>query len=127
MSNAIVIRHKGDFKKSYKFLHHVLKINYRSILDRFGKRGVEALSSATPTDSGETATSWKYDIEESAGQISIVWSNENINQGVNIAIILQYGHGTGTGGYVVGRDYINPALQPVFDEMANTVWKELIS
>lgn len=127
MSNAIVIRHKGDFKKSYKFLHHVLKINYRSILDRFGKRGVEALSSATPTDSGETAISWKYDIEESAGQISIVWSNENINQGVNIAIILQYGHGTGTGGYVVGRDYINPALQPVFDEMANTVWKELIS
>ena len=120
------IRHKGNFSKTTKFLHHVLRFDYKTILNRYGKMGVEALAEATPRDSGRTAEAWKYDIEESSNGVSIVWSNENINDGVNIAVILQYGHGTNNGGYVVGRDYINPALQPVFDKMANTVWKELI-
>ena len=120
------IKHKGNFSKTTKFLHHVLRFDYKTILNRYGKMGVEALAEATPRDTGRTAEAWKYDIEESSNGVSIVWSNENINDGVNIAVILQYGHGTNNGGYVVGRDYINPALQPVFDKMANTVWKELI-
>lgn len=120
------IRHKGNFSKTTKFLHHVLQFDYKTILNRYGKMGVQALAEATPRDSGRTAEAWKYDIEENSNWVSIVWSNENINDGVNIAVILQYGHGTNNGGYVVGRDYINPALQPVFDKMANTVWKELI-
>lgn len=123
---ALVIKHRGSFKKTAKFLHNILRFDYKTILARYGKQGVQALMDATPLDSGKTAEAWKYDIEEDSNGVSIVWSNENVNKGVNIAIILQYGHGTGTGGYVVGRDYINPALQPIFDEMAKTVWKELI-
>lgn len=123
----ISIKSKGSFNKTTKFLHNILRIDYKLILAKYGKKGVKALSDATPIDSGVTADSWKYDIEETASGLSIVWSNENLNDGVNIAILLQYGHGTRNGGYVVGRDYINPAIQPIFDEMANAVWKELIS
>lgn len=123
---ALVIKHRGSLKKTTKFLHNILRFDYKTILARYGKQGVQALMDATPLDSGKTAEAWKYDIEEDSNGVSIVWSNENVNKGVNIAIILQYGHGTGTGGYVAGRDYINPALQPIFDEMAKTVWKELI-
>ena len=123
---ALVIKHRGSFKKTTQFLHNILRFDYKTILGRYGKQGVQALMDATPLDSGKTAEAWKYDIEEDSNGVSIVWSNENVNKGVNIAIILQYGHGTGTGGYVAGRDYINPALQPIFDEMAKTVWKELI-
>jgi len=126
MSSIITIKHRGNFSKSYKFLKNVINLDYKAILDRYGIKGVEALSANTPFDTGNTANSWSYSIEENRSSISIVWSNENLNDGVNIAIILQYGHGTGTGGYVEGRDYINPALRPVFDEMANTIWKELI-
>ena len=121
----ISIKSKGSFNKTTKFLHNILRIDYKLILAKYGKKGVKALSDATPIDSGVTAESWKYDIEETASGLSIVWSNENLNDGVNIAILLQYGHGTRNGGYVVGRDYINPAIQPIFDEMANAVWKEL--
>ena len=95
------------------------------ILDKYGREGVEALSAATPVDSGKTASSWKYDIEHSSRGASISFSNTNINKGVNIAIILQYGHGTRNGGYVQGRDYINPAIQPVFDRIVNEAWKEV--
>lgn len=123
----ISIKSKGSFNKTTKFLHNILRIDYKLILAKYGKKGVKALSDATPIDSGVTAESWKYDIEETASGLSIVWSNENLNDGVNIAILLQYGHGTRNGGYVVGRDYINPSIQPIFDEMANAVWKELIS
>lgn len=121
----ISIKTTGSFNKTTKFLHNILRIDYKLILAKYGKRGVKALSDATPIDSGVTADSWKYDIEEGPKGLSIVWSNENLNDGVNIAILLQYGHGTRNGGYVVGRDYINPAIQPIFDEMANAVWKEL--
>ena len=95
------------------------------ILDKYGREGVNALSSATPVESGVTAASWYYEIEHSSGSAAIQFYNSNVNKGVPIAIILQYGHGTGTGGWVQGRDYINPAIQPLFDKMAEEVWKEV--
>lgn len=123
----IFFSHKGDFKKTEKFLKKSLGRDYRSVLDKYAQQGVEALSTATPKDSGETAASWYYDIIQNEGSLSIVWNNSHINKGVNIAIILQYGHGTRTGGYVQGRDYINPALRPIFDKLAEAAWKEVIS
>lgn len=96
-------------------------------LDKYGREGVAALAAATPIDTGNTAGSWVYEIVREAGSASIVFSNTNVVNGENIAILLQYGHGTGTGGYVVGRDYINPAIQPIFDKIANNAWKEVTS
>lgn len=116
---------RGSFKNTEKFLKKPYGKNVRSILNRYGKIGVQALSSATPKDSGLTAASWGYSIEEDGSSTKIVWSNTNVNKGVNIAVILQYGHGTGNGGYVVGIDYINPALKPVFDSIADVLWKEV--
>lgn len=121
----ITIKTKGDFKKTAKFLDKLLKLFDSNILDYYGRKGVEALSSATPKDSGKTAESWDYEIIKNGNKASLRWFNTNVNDGVNIAIILQYGHGTGTGGYVVGRDYINPAIQPIFDEIAKSIWKEV--
>lgn len=121
----ITIKTKGDFKKTAKFLDKLLKLFDSDILDYYGRKGVEALSSATPKDSGKTAESWDYEIIKNGKKASLRWFNTNVNDGVNIAIILQYGHGTGTGGYVVGRDYINPAIQPIFDEIAKSIWKEV--
>ena len=123
----ISFRHKGDFKKTEKFLKKSLGRDYRKVLEKYGERGVEALRANTPKDTGNTADSWTYSLEERSGYLSVVWFNSNMQDGVNIAIILQYGHGTGTGGYVEGRDYINPALQPIFDEMAEAAWKEVTS
>ena len=121
----ITIRHKGNFKKTDRFFGRILDAVHLSNLDSFGQRGVEALASATPKDSGKTAESWQYEIERSADAVTIRWFNTNVNKGVNIAIILQRGHGTRNGGYVKGRDYINPAIQPIFDEIAETAWKEI--
>lgn len=118
---------KGNWNKTEQFLRKSNRLDLRRQLDKYGKAGVDALSKATPVDTGKTASSWDYEIEEGAGQVSIVWTNSNINQNVNIAIIIQYGHGTGTGGYVQGIDYINPAMKPVFDELADAVWKEVTS
>ena len=95
------------------------------MLDKYGRVGVDALSSATPSDSGLTASSWSYEIEHSSSSAVIKFTNSNINKGVPIAIILQYGHGTGTGGWVQGRDYINPAIQPIFDKIVQDAWKEV--
>ena len=117
---------KGGWDKSYSFLKNVSNKHHFKVLDHFGQTGVEALSSATPVDSGATASAWRYEIHNDSGGVSISFHNDNINQNVNIAIILQYGHGTGTGGWVEGRDYINPAIQPVFDEMAEQLWKEVV-
>lgn len=108
-----------------KFLNKVSKLKVRGILEKNGQRGVNALSAATPKESGKTSGAWAYEINETGGGYSITWTNSNINDGVNIAVILQYGHGTGTGGYVEGRDYINPALQPVFDDIAESIWREV--
>lgn len=121
----IRFRQKGDFSKLTSYLERAKRAVRLSDLDRFGRQGVAALSSATPVDSGETAASWYYEITNKNGIIRISFLNKNIQNGVPIAIILQYGHGTGTGGWVEGRDYINPSIQPIFDQIANTAWKEV--
>lgn len=121
----ITFSHKGDLKKTINFLTRAQKVDIVRILDKYGKEGVNALASATPVDSGLTAASWIYEIRDSGGSVSIIWKNTNIVNGVPIAIILQYGHATGTGGFVQGRDYINPAIQPIFDKIADEVWGEV--
>ena len=121
----IKVRQKGDFKKLTSFLEKATEGRDIGILDKYGKKGVAALSSATPVDTGLTASSWFYKIENKNGVAKIEFHNSNIQNGVPIALILQYGHGTKNGGYVVGRDYINPAIQPVFDELAKNAWKEV--
>lgn len=124
----IVIHQKGDFKKLTRFLERSKEVVHRGILDKYGKRGVEALAAATPKDTGLTASSWSYKIKNNPGSgASITFYNSNIQNGVPIAIVLQYGHATKNGGWVEGRDYINPAIQPIFDEMAEAVWKEVVS
>lgn len=121
----ISFRQKGDFSKLTAYLERAKKgVNIRG-LDKYGREGVAALSSATPVDTGHTAKSWYYEIENLNGTVRISFCNSNIQNGVPIAIILQYGHGTGTGGWVEGRDYINPAIQPIFDKMANDAWREV--
>lgn len=123
----ITFRQKGDFSKATSYLEKLREKARLGVLDKYGREGVAALSSATPVDTGLTAASWFYTIERSSDSIAIVFNNSNRNKGVMIAIILQYGHGTGTGGWVQGRDYINPAIQPVFDKIAEQVWKEVTS
>lgn len=117
--------HKGDLSKTEKFLRNLKEKNFLKNLDKYGQMGVDALSSATPIDTGETASSWGYEIHSSGETVSIIWTNSHVNKGVNIALILQYGHGTRNGGYVVGRDYINPAMQPIFDQIADNAWMEV--
>ena len=121
----ITLKQKGELKKTYFFLNRILNRDIYKKLDECGEKGVNALSSATPVDTGRTATSWYYESRITKNHIEIVWKNSNVNNGVPIAIILQYGHGTRTGGYVAGRDYINPAIAPIFDELADSVWKEV--
>ncbi len=121
----ISVRQKGDFSKLTRYLVESKKaINVRD-LDKFGKEGVAALASATPVDSGKTANSWYYEIEITKGSATITFYNSNIQNGIPIAILLQYGHGTRNGGWVQGRDYINPAIQPIFDKIAEKAWKEV--
>lgn len=122
----ITIKSRGNFSKLEKMLKQSIGKDYKRILDRYAKEGVKALSEATPVDTGKTASSWGYEIVQENGRISIHWTNSNVNEGVNIALILQYGHGTGTGGYVQGVDYINPALRPIFDALADAAWKEVV-
>lgn len=121
----ITFRQKGDFSKLTGFLERAKEAVNLGDLDRYGRAGVAALSSATPVDSGETARSWRYEITNKNGVATISFLNSNIQNGVPIAIILQYGHATGTGGWVEGRDYINPALRPIFDQLAKDAWKEV--
>ena len=121
----ITFRHKGDFSKTSKWLRKIREAARLGILDKYGREGVAALASATPTETGRTASSWYYQIERKNGSVAIVFLNSHINKGVPIAIILQYGHGTGTGGWVEGRDYINPAIRPLFDKAANELWREV--
>lgn len=121
----ITFRQKGDFSKLTRFLEKAKEVVHLGDLDKYGRAGVDALASATPVDSGETARSWYYDITNKNGSVVISFRNSNIQNGTPIAIILQYGHGTGTGGWVQGRDYINPAIRPIFDEIANHAWKEV--
>ena len=121
----IRFRHKGDFSKLTSYFEKVKKTVRLSTLDKYGRQGVEALSSATPIDTGETANSWYYEVTSENGIVKISFNNRNVQNGVPIAIILQYGHGTNNGGWVEGRDYINPAIQPLFDKIADEAWKEV--
>ena len=121
----ITLSSKGDFSKLNNYLEKLRESAKVGILDKYGRAGIEVLSAATPVDSGLTASSWYYEIEHIDTGASISFFNSNVNEGVPIAIILQYGHGTGTGGWVEGRDYINPAIQPIFDQIANDVWREV--
>lgn len=123
----ITIRSKGDFSKATRYFKRVKEAAKVDVLDKYGKAGVAALSSATPVDSGVTANSWHYEIKRQNGSARIDFLNSNIENGFPVAIMLQYGHGTGTGGWVEGRDYINPAIQPIFDKIAEDAWKEVTS
>ena len=117
----------GSFKNIKAFLKKMQLGEPFEILNSYAIEGVAALQAHTPVDSGITANSWSYEIQDDGTNLQIIWTNDNVNDGVNIAIILQYGHGTGTGGYVVGRDYINPAMQPTFDKISDRVWKAVTS
>lgn len=124
----IRLRHKGDFKRLEKFLTKAVMVDHRKTLEKYGQKGVAALAEATPKDSGKTAASWDYKIDrKSTHCYEITWVNTNINKGVNIAVILEYGHGTRNGGYVRGRNYIKPAIRPIFDALAKAAWKEVLN
>lgn len=121
----IVIKSKGSFKKTQDYLNGLSKIDFLNILKHYGEVGVRTLAAYTPTDTGLTAGSWSYTIEEANGRYSIVWSNSNINDYVQIAVILQYGHATRNGGWVEGTDYINPSIRPIFEQMTTDVWRRV--
>lgn len=115
----------GDFDKTSKILSQMAKGDFFNLLEHYGQVGVDALASATPVESGLTANSWTYEIIRKPGEYAIVWHNTNVNDGLPVAILIQYGHGTGTGGWVEGYDYINPAIRPIFDQMTDEVWKQV--
>ena len=115
----------GNFNKTTKFLEFLKRGDMYNNLDQYGRKGVDALASATPIDTGETAQSWGYNVGHKKGKVTISWFNTHKVNGVNIAVIIQYGHGTGTGGYVQGRDYINPAIRPIFDQILDDVWRQV--
>lgn len=125
---GVTFKVQGSFKNTERLLQKLSKGDYLKNLDRWGKEGVNALAKHTPVDSAETSTSWDYQIKRSKGSVSIIWTNSHVTvDGDPVAILLQYGHATGTGGYVQGRDFINPAMKPVFDKIAENVRKEVIS
>lgn len=117
--------HKGSFKNTEAFLKRNEQLKIEDILTKYGEEGVNALSEATPKDTGETASSWSYEIVKDSKGYRIYWRNSHVNEGIPIAILIQYGHGTGTGGYVQGRDFINPAMQVIFDNLADSAWREV--
>lgn len=121
----ISIRNKNSFSKTYKYLENTLNAFKSGKMDKYGKMGVDALREATPKDTGKTSESWDYRIINRNGSISIEWFNTNIVDNVNIAVIIQYGHGTKNGGYVKGIDYINPAMKPVFKKISEELWEEI--
>ena len=126
MSRVISFKTTGNLKKTEGFLSRIVQHHYRAKLEHYGYLGVQALRAATPKDSGKTAESWSYEIVQEGDRLGLYWKNDNRNDGVLIAILLQYGHGTGTGGWVEGLDYINPALRPIFEQMSREIWKEVI-
>lgn len=125
--SSFSLESKGSFDKTEAWLRELSRLDIFKALERFGQEGVSALRGATPVDSGETANSWTYEVKQDSTSYSIIWSNTHVEDGRPIAILLQHGHGTGTGGYVQGRDYINPAMRPIFDRMADAAWKAVIS
>ena len=123
----ISFKQKGNFEKTTKYLKKMMKAFEKGVFDKYGQKGVSELKKYTPIDTGTTAASWSYQIVKNDSEVVLEFVNDNINDGVSIALILQYGHGTGTGGYVEGVDYINPALKPVFESMVAEIWKEVIT
>lgn len=121
----ITFVHKGDFSKTNKFLDNLKRFRYINLLNKYGEEGVRALSANTPIDSGITASSWYYEIIEDKGSVTIRWCNSNLSDGIPIAILIQYGHATKNGGFVEGRDFVNPAMQSIFDDIATNVWREV--
>ena len=121
----ITIKSRGDWNKTFSFLKKVTKIDFATLLEKYAQQGVSALSAATPKDTGLAASSWDYQIEVGKGESKITWINTDIEGGYNVVLLVQYGHGTKNGGYVQGRDFINPAMQPVFDNMIYEIWKEV--
>lgn len=121
----IVIRERGSFQKTERYLKGLRRRQLRPILEHYAKEGMAVLAAATPVDSGVTAASWGYEISVTKSGFSVAWTNDNVVKGVPIAIILQYGHATGTGGFVQGQDYINPAIRPVIDKMTEALWLEV--
>lgn len=115
----------GSYNRVEKFLQKLRRDDIFNSLDKWGREGVRALSSATPADTGLTGSSWSYEVQRKKGQYTLVWNNSNVRNGTPVAIWIQYGHATGTGGYVVGRDFINPVIRPLFDRIADDVWKEV--
>lgn len=127
MGNQVIsITASKGWDKTFQFLKEVpTKLSLDGVIEKYGNMGVEQLKNFTPVDTGKTANSWYYDVDKTPNTVTINFKNSNIVDGHNVAILIQYGHGTKNGGYVVGRDYINPALKPVFDDMADSVWKEI--
>ena len=121
----ITIESQGEWKLTRNWFDRMTKLDLALIMNQFGKEGVSALAAATPSRSGLTSKSWNYEVTRKGNNWKITWTNSNINKGANIAVLIQYGHGTRNGGYVVGRDYINPAIRPVFDKIAQKAWKEV--
>lgn len=122
----IHIKHKGDFSNAEKFMNRMLKQDYLNILAEYGKMGVRALMANTPAQSGKTAESWEYGIDREDGKVTLYWTNSNENEGVNIAILLIYGHGTQNGSYVQGINFVDPVMQPIFEQMARETWGRVI-
>jgi hypothetical protein len=127
MGLRINVTTSGSLAKTENFLRRVSQPSLFSVMDHYAQLGVSALAAATPVDTGETASQWGYEIEHSRGRHSITWTNAHTVGGTPVAIMLQYGHGTGTGGYVQGQDFINPALKPIFDKISDEVWKAVTS
>ncbi len=121
----ISFKHRGNFNKTEKFIHGAENLDFNKILAPYGQQGVAALAGATPKRSGEAASSWNYEIKSTAKQVKIIWTNSKMAGNVPLVILIQYGHGTGTGGYVQGQDFINPALRPIFDQILNDIWREV--
>lgn len=121
----ITIESQGEWKLTRNWFDRMTKLDLALIMNQFGKEGVSALAAATPSRSGLTSKSWNYEVTQKGNNWKITWTNSNVNKGANIAVLIQYGHGTRNGGYVVGRDYINPAIRPVFDKIAQKAWKEV--
>ena len=121
----LIVKEKGDFSKANNYFEKLLSVVKLSTLDDYGRRGVRLLSAATPVDTGETSNSWYYKIERNKVDAKLIFYNSNVNEGANVAILIQYGHGTKNGAWVEGTDYINPALRPLFEEIANDIWKEV--
>lgn len=122
---VIEFKHRGNFRKTDGFLKNLKYFSIDQILDYYGQKGVEALKATTPVDTGKTASSWYYEIVKEQGKTSVVWKNSNIKDWVNVAVIIQYGHATSSGSWVEGIDYINPALQPIFNQIAEDAWNEI--